>query len=114
MTIQLRILCILGAAATLFAVLNRIRKAKIRIADSIFWVIFSAALLIIAIFPGIAFFFSDLLGFQSPANFVYLVVIAILLVKEFLNTATISALSHRLNTMAQDEAIKESHGQRRF
>ena len=39
----------------------------------------SAVLIVCSIFPGIVYFFSDLLGFQAPSNFVYLVSIVGLL-----------------------------------
>ena len=42
-----------------------------------------AALLILAIFPGIAYWAANLLGFMSPINFVYVVIIFLLLAKQF-------------------------------
>lgn len=107
MSVTLRVLCVLGAAITFACIASQIRRAKIRIEDSIFWILFSGLLLLIAIFPGIAFFFSRLLGFQATSNFVFLVVIAVLLVKEFTNTMQISMLRHRINELAQDRALKD-------
>ena len=63
--------------------LQRVRSAKVQIEDTIFWLLFSGVLLILAVFPGIAYWASSLLGFISPINFVYIVVIFLLLAKQF-------------------------------
>ena len=80
----LRVCLIVGSLITAVYVLRRVRHAKIQIEDTIFWLLFSGVLLVLAIFPGIAYWASRLLGFQSPINFVYIVVIFLLLVKQFL------------------------------
>ena len=57
---------------------------------------FSAALLILAIFPGIAYWAANLLGFMSPINFVYVVIIFLLLAKQFFMSIRKKASSKRL------------------
>ena len=103
---MLRILCIVGSAITFLGIAQQIRAAKIKIEDSLFWVLISGSLLIIAIFPDIAHFFARLLGFQATSNFVFVAVIAILLVKEFSNTTQISRLKHRVNVLTQELALQ--------
>lgn len=80
----IRICLILGSLITAGYILRRVRLAKVQIEDTIFWLLFSAALLILAIFPGIAYWAANLLGFMSPINFVYVVIIFLLLAKQFL------------------------------
>ena len=75
----IRICLILGSFITAGYILRRVRQAKVQIEDTIFWLLFSAALLILAIFPGIAYWAANLLGFMSPINFVYVVIIFLLL-----------------------------------
>jgi hypothetical protein len=106
MSITLRILCILGAAVTFIVIAGRVRKARVRIDDSIFWIVFSLALLVIAIFPDIPIFFARLFGFQATSNFVFLVVITVLLMREFLNTIKISTLNSRLDELVQEQALQ--------
>lgn len=79
----IRICLILGSFITAGYILRRVRQAKVQIEDTIFWLLFSAALLILAIFPGIAYWAANLLGFMSPINFVYVVIIFLLLAKQF-------------------------------
>lgn len=108
MSAALRILLVVGAAFTLFIVINYVRKEKIQIEDSIFWIVLSAVLLLCAIFPALPTFFSNLFGFMSASNFVFLAVIAILLIKEFSSSAEISKLKQKVNRMAQDIALHEN------
>lgn len=84
---------------------NSVRKKRIQIADSIFWVLFSFLIMIIAIFPQIAISLSELIGIASPSNFVFLCIIALLMLKVFTLTATVSKLQHRVNELAQEEAL---------
>lgn len=111
MSTTLRVFLIAGAALVFLAVANSVRKRRIQISDSVFWIAFTLVVLIVAIFPGIAFFFSNLLGFQSPSNFVFLLIIGLLIVREYLSSAQISTLRHKLEAIAQDVALDE-HGRR--
>lgn len=88
-------------------ILYKIRKSEIKIADSTFWFLFAASLVLLAIVPQIAFFFAELLGIESPSNFVFLYVIAVMVIREFVSTAEISKLRSRLTALAQKEALKE-------
>lgn len=105
MSLMLRILCVGGSLVTLLFITSNIRRRKVQIEDSIFWVILAAALLVVAIFPRIATSLATLLGFQAPSNFVFVVVIAILLAKLFSLSTEVSSLKHRLNELAQEEAL---------
>ena len=101
----LRVCLIVGSLITAVYVLRRVRHAKIQIEDTIFWLLFSGVLLVLAIFPGIAYWASRLLGFQSPINFVYIVVIFLLLVKQFLLSIRISQLDSRLRILTEQVAL---------
>ena len=109
MSSTLRALCVIGAALTFWIITRRIRKARVRIDDMIVWIVFSLTLLIIAIFPNIPSFFSHLFGFQAMSNFVFLVVITILLMREFSNTLKISELSARIDELIEEQALQTKH-----
>lgn len=111
MAIQQRIFILLGAILAFAFVCQRIRKDKILVEDSIFWVVLSVVLVIIAIFPGIAIWCGRLFGFISPINFVYTLLIALLLVKAFGNSAEISMLKSKVNDLAQEVALKDELNQ---
>lgn len=105
MSIVLRIALILGALFALSIVVRKVRKSKIRIADSVYWVCAAVLLLILAVFPRIAYFFSDLLGFLSPSNFVFLVVIALILLKLFNLACDVSRLTDKIEQLSQELAL---------
>ena len=107
MSIALRVSLIVGSLLILFFVMRRIRKSGLEIADSIFWLLISAALIVIAIFPQIAYWASDLLGFDAPVNFVFCCGIVVLLVRTFTQDQKICQLKKRLMTLAQEEALRE-------
>jgi hypothetical protein len=108
MSIVLRIVLILGALFALSIVVRKVRKSKIRIADSVYWVCAAVLLLVLAIFPRIAFFFSDLLGFLSPSNFVFLVVIALMLLKLFNLACDVSRLTDKVEQLSQELALAKN------
>ena len=108
----LRVCLIVGSLITAVYVLRRVRHAKIQIEDTIFWLLFSGVLLVLAIFPGIAYWASRLLGFQSPINFVYIVVIFLLLVKQFLLSIRISQLDSRLRILTEQVALNQEKQKR--
>ena len=101
----IRVCLILGSLFTAFFVLRRVRQAKVQIEDTIFWLGFSAALLILAIFPGIAYWAANLLGFMSPINFVYIVIIFLLLVKQFFMSIRLSQLDSKVRMLTEQVAL---------
>lgn len=103
----LRVVLIVGAILALWIVVNRVRKKKIRIADSVYWVICAALMLLLALFPGIAFFFAGLLGFLSPSNFVFCMIIVLMLVKLFNLACDVSRLTDKVEQLAQELALHE-------
>ena len=107
MNIYLRLFLILGAVFVLVMVIRKIRSSQIQTSDSISWLFFAGIFVLLAVFPQIAFFFSNLLGFESPANFVFLCVVAVVVVKEFTLTAKVAHLRHKLNTLTQEIALRE-------
>ena len=74
---------------------------------AIYWILFSAALVVLGVFPGIATWAADLLEFQSPANLVYLVILFALILKLFTNTLKISKLNQQMSELAQHIALAE-------
>lgn len=107
MSIQFIIVLVACAICAFAYILRKIRKSEITIADSTFWFLFAASLVLLALFPQIAFFFSEALQIQSPSNFVFLYVIAVLVIREFLSTVELAKLRARLTTLTQREALDE-------
>jgi hypothetical protein len=99
---------LLVCAVALFVfVLRSIKKSKIRIEDSLFWIVLSVLILIMAAIPEIGYFASKLLRFQAPVNFVFLAAIAVLLVKCFTTSIHVSQLETKVKELTQQIAIRD-------
>jgi hypothetical protein len=107
MSLTLRIMLIAAALIANVSVIRRIRKAKLKIDDAVFWVIFSLIILLIAVYPRIIYFLSDISGVRSPANLLYLLIISVLLVKIFSMSIKISTLEDKFKSLVQKLSLEE-------
>lgn len=105
MGITLRIVLILASVLAVIYTLRKIRKAQLNIDDSIYWIFMSALLLVMSIFPQTAEWGAQLLGFISPANFVLVVMIFMVMIKLFQVAVDLSVAKHRLNLLIQKIAL---------
>lgn len=108
MSVELRILLIISSVIMMIAVMLRIRKSKFQIHDGIFWFVLSLLFLILSIFPQIAINAANLLGIESPVNLVFLCVLALLIIKNFLLSLKLSLLEYNLTRLAQKTAIEQA------
>lgn len=105
MTFLLR--CVLICVSTLLTLylLRRIRHSKMKIEDSIFWVMFALLLVLFSLFPKLADFISSMVGTYSTANFIFTFMIFILLLKVFFQSVKISQLERRVTELIQTFAL---------
>ncbi len=108
----IRVCLVVGSLITAIFVLRRVRLAKVQIEDTLFWLLFSAVLLVLAIFPGIAYWAANLLGFQSPINFVYIVIIFLLLAQQFFTSIRLSQLDSKVRILTERVALNEEKVER--
>jgi len=106
MPLMLRILLIVSAIWTAYYILRGIRKSQLSIQDSIFWIVFSVVAFLLAVFPNVAIGMTQLLGFVSPANFIFLVFIFILYIKLFSTSQKISVLENKIKKLGYELALK--------
>jgi len=107
MSTPIRILLVFASALTLFAILKRIRSARVQIEYAIFWILFSIVLLVIAVFPAPVLWLSDLLGFQSPINMIFLGMIFVLIIRLFQLSLQVSQLEYRVKELVQELALEK-------
>ena len=93
---MLTLLLVAGAALTLAFVILKVRKSEIKTSDTVFWFLFVACLL------------ADVFDVQSPANLVFLVIVAILLIKEFTASVEIAKLRSKVTYLVQEIALMEN------
>ena len=106
MGISLRLALFVGSVLTFIFINRYIKKSRVRIEDTMFWVVFSAMIVVISIFPQLPMTVSYLLKIDSPANFVFLVIIFVLLVHQFFLTMKLSRTEIKLRELVQSVAIE--------
>ena len=108
MSLVFRIALIIGALLVFAFVLRKIRRSEIKVGDSTFWFLFAFSFVLLAIFPQIAFFFANVLGIESPSNFVYMYVIVVLVLHSFSVSVELSKVRAKLTTLIQEEALADA------
>ena len=107
MSIAFRITLIIVSVFTLLYMCKKVKQEKLQIEYSIFWTLFAIMLVLFSIFPQIADWMSELVGVYSTTNFIFLLIIFILLVKCFQLTMDISKLDNKVKELVQKIAIDE-------
>lgn len=98
---------LISALLIFWLILRKIRRSEVTIADSTIWFLFALSLVLMGVFRQIPFFFAGIFGIESPANFVFAYVIAVLILREFYSTVEISQLRARVRGLAQKEALRK-------
>ena len=106
MSTILRILLIIASICLMCWILHKIKKLKEKMESAIYWIIFSFGLLILAVFPQVSFYLSDLFGVMSPSNLVFLVIIFALLIKVFTLSTAVSQLEEKITVLAAEIAVR--------
>ena len=105
MSSTLSILLIAGSVFTFLFAMKLIRKAAVRIEATLFWIVFCIILILLSTFPKFLYSIAYALGFQSPINLIYLVIIFVLIINQFLMTLKISRLTIKQKELVQAIAI---------
>ena len=105
MSLALRIVLLVSTVLVFIIMLRSVKRAKMRIEDTLFWAGLMVLILILAIFPQIASALSDLMGFMAPVNAVFLFFIFVLLMKAYSLSRTTSELETKVKELTQQIAI---------
>lgn len=106
MSVTLRILLIMASAATVIWILYKIRRLKVKMEDTIFWIFFAGVLLLMGVFPEIVYKLTDMIGIMSPANLVFLIMIIILFEKVFTLSIIVSQLEEKITVLSAEVALR--------
>ncbi|MBR2641272.1 DUF2304 domain-containing protein [Candidatus Saccharibacteria bacterium] len=102
---KLQIIMIIASFIFLLAILFSLRKNSMSIKNSIAWLLLPIVLLLIAIFPTPIETLSHFLGFEVLSNFIFLIIIGLLVIICFYLTVTISQLQTKITKLIQEIAI---------
>lgn len=97
------------AAIILFIVITIcIKKNSISIKSSVAWLLLPIAFIIIAIFPQPLSDFATWLGFETFSNFLFVIIIALLIIINFFLTINISKQQTKITKLIQELSLLKS------
>lgn len=107
MTITLRIILIVCSFISFVLCVKKIKQSKLKVANSVTWMFGSVILILMSIFSNAVAWLSEKLGFVSPVNFVFLIMIAFLLIQTFIDNIHITELNEKIKDLNHYIALKE-------
>ena len=112
MTLSLKVVLIVISILTCFYIARKLRKSQMNINDTVFWIFFAIVLVLLSVFPGIASWGADVLGFQADVNFVF-VVIFLLILRVFVMSIKISVLEDKLRNLTEEIAVRNNMSEKK-
>ena len=107
MSTTLRIILIIGSFMSFLLCVMKIKQSKLKVENSVTWMVGSIILILMSIFSDVIGWLSGLLGFVSPVNFVFLIMITFLLMQTFIDNIHITALNEKIKDLDHYIALKE-------
>lgn len=114
MSVTLRVILLVAALFTAGWILYKMRKFKVKMEDSIFWVIFAGILCLLGLFPQISYVLTDLLGIISPANLIFLIIIFLLIEKVFTLSIIVSQMEEKITVLSAEVALRAHSVEKRM
>lgn len=106
MSNTLRLVLLLAAVITVVWILRKIYKCKVKLSDAIFWFCMALILAVLGIIPEIAYWCAGIIGIQTPVNFIFLMIIALLMEKLFTLSIVVSQLEDKLTVLSAEIALR--------
>jgi len=95
-------------------VIRKIRKSQLQIEHAIFWAGIAIVFIIMSVFPELVYGMTRLFGMQAPVNFVFLVMIFLLLLRTFIMSLRMAQLEEKIKNLAQQVAIKNNEMEKKI
>ena len=108
MSITLRVILLIGSVISFILCVRRIKQAKLKVENSIIWMVGSFVLILMSIFSNAVGWLSNKLGFMAPVNFVFFMIIVFLLIQVFVDNIRLSELNEKIKNLNHYIALKEN------
>ncbi len=102
---RLTIISIVVCVGLAAALVQLLRTRRIREKYAAIWIVLTLAVVVIGVFPGLAFWLSDLVGVQTPANLLFALASLVLLGVCIQLSTEVSALEEETRTLAEEIAL---------
>lgn len=107
MNTTLRFFLIIVILIYLIIIINFLKRKKLDLKYSLIWLFSSLVLLLLIIFPGIVYAFSDFIGIATPINVVFVVEAIFVLIILLSLTTIVSKLNEQNRKLTQYVALLE-------
>lgn len=105
MSTRLHILLFAAVLFTLFEVIKRVREKKLLLQYTLTWLTLLVVLLLVALFPQLLSWISDLIGIALPINMVFFLGFCFSLLIIFELTQAVSKMSVQIKDLTQKIAL---------
>lgn len=106
MSVVLRITLLIAAMFSCVWIIHRIRRAQVRLEDTLFWIMAAVMLAVLGLFPELSYWMAAKLGIQSPANFIFFIMICLLFEKVLTMSILHSQMEEKYINMAAEMALR--------
>ena len=96
---------LIGSVVVLVAIVEMMRRHRLREKYAVIWFLVAAGVLTLALFPGILSGTAALLGVQVPANLLFFVGSLVLLVLTLQHSYELGRLEEKTRTLAEELAL---------
>lgn len=107
MNTTLQIFLISVTVCVFLYIVTSIRRSKVKIDYTFFWIVLSIIMIIVSIFPEIGLWGADLFGFATPFHFVITVAFFFLIYKVFTLSLQMSKMQDCIEKLTQTIALRE-------
>ncbi len=108
MSIGLRILLLISSIILFIFIYRKLKKSQLQLMEAFFWIVFSLMILLLGLVPEIGISLARLFGVVSAANFIFLCIIFLLIIKSFLLTIKVSSLEQKVINLTQEISIRKN------
>lgn len=108
MSITLRVILLVGSVISFILCVRRIKQAKLKVENSIIWMVGSFVLILMSIFSNAVGWLSNKLGFMAPVNFVFFMIMVFLLIQVFVDNIRLPELNEKIKNLNHYIALKEN------
>ena len=105
MSTILKIFLIIILLFQLFLIVNTVRKKQISMKFASLWIVLILLMCVIALFPQIVMFLSDLMGFEKTSNMVLLLGFFFSFYMIYIHTISISVQNEKIKLLIQEISI---------
>ncbi len=104
-SLKLQLLLVVFSLVVLFVFVNRTRRYKLELKYALVWIFFSAAGVVVAVFPQIFFLIARVMGIEVPVNAVFLLAVSSIFLILYSLTVSLSNHSRKLRTLTQEVGL---------